>query len=107
MATVSHAPGGVFDDILKLVCQLMEKGSTETEAEKLICSSLKYDLEVAACDKVVDLLWKGFEHKECPARATSVAPGGQVEELPVNHALVDRINERFARGETTWRALAV
>lgn len=30
-----------------------------------------------------------------------------VEELPINHALVDRINERFARGETTWGASAV
>merc|ERR1719326_434241 len=71
---------GVFDDILKLVCQLMENGSTEPEAQTLICSKLHYSLEVQACDKVIDLLWKGFENKECPAGAKpDEAPEKQFE----------------------------
>lgn len=71
----ANASGGVFDDILKYVCHLMETGSTEAEAEEIICHRLKYNLEVEACDKVVDLLWKGFEHKECPAASSSLIDG--------------------------------
>jgi len=58
---------GIFDEILKLVCQAMENGSTEPQAEQLICSHLKINLEVEGCDKVVELLWSTFENKECPA----------------------------------------
>merc|ERR1719472_279685 len=81
------APGGIFDEILKLVCQAMENGQTEPEAEQLICSHMKYNLVLKACDKGVEYLWQKFEGKECPALTSSVAgdaaiaPGGIFDEI--------------------------
>lgn len=44
-------------------------------------------------------------------RSVALAPLWAVvtanEHFPIHHALVDRINERFARGESTWEAMAV
>jgi len=68
----ANASDGVLDDILKVVCRLMKVGSTEAEAEEIICSHMKYNLEVEACDKVIDFLWKGFEKKDCPAASSRV-----------------------------------
>merc|ERR1712151_813659 len=64
------ASGNIFEEILKIVCKMMENGQTEPEAEKLICTHMKYSLEVEACDKVVEFLWQKFEGKECPAHVT-------------------------------------
>jgi len=50
----------------------MKTGSKEAEAEQIICNHMKYHLEVEACDKVIDFLWKGFEKKECPAESSRV-----------------------------------
>lgn len=61
----------ILDDLMKLVCQVMKNGSSEAEAQKVICSHFKNDLETQGCNKVVDLVWNTFEHKECPAEAKS------------------------------------
>jgi len=72
-SSVAVKSTGIFDDLIKLVCSVMENGKTEPEAEQLICSKLKYSLEVEGCDKVVELIWGEFENKECPTTSHSRA----------------------------------
>lgn len=48
--------GNIWDEIKKVVCQVLESGMPTHEVEDHICKTLKYDLEVTACDKGVELL---------------------------------------------------
>lgn len=78
----------------------MESGLATHEIEELVCSKLKYSLEITACDKVVPLLISKIENNElhCTASAT--------DNSPLRQSLRDRINERYARGESMWHALS-
>merc|ERR1712224_814801 len=54
----------IWDDIKKLICQALESGMATHEIEELVCSKLKYSLEITACDKVVPLLISKIENDE-------------------------------------------
>lgn len=71
-SSVSLKSTGIFDELVKLVCEAIENGQTEPEAETLICSKLKYSLEVEGCDKVVELLFNEFENKDCPTSSPTI-----------------------------------
>lgn len=71
-SSVSLKSKGIFDTLLKLVCEAIENGDTEVEAEQYVCSKLKYSLEVEGCDKVVELLFNEFENKGCPTSSPTI-----------------------------------
>merc|ERR1712224_220152 len=54
----------IWDDIKKLICKALESGMATHEIEELVCSKLKYSLEITACDKVVPLLISKIENDE-------------------------------------------
>lgn len=63
---------GIFDEIKKLVCKELENKNDEVSIETFICDHLKYSLEVAGCDKVVQAIWSGIENGGLHCEGSSV-----------------------------------
>jgi len=66
--------GNPWDEIVKLVCQELENGSTEPEAEKYICAKLSNSLEIAGCDKLVEYAWSTVTKSDCPSLLSRAVP---------------------------------
>jgi len=91
-------PQSIFDEIKKLVCEQLAKGTvTEPEAEKVICSH--FSNEVAMCDEVVQILWSELEKTCAPSSTSTVDPRSifdEIKEFVCQHLAAGAVTEEEA-----------